>query len=393
MTKNSSEKIAFSNIFAEGFSMLGVIFSTLLSFIITVVCSISDYTQISALLDSVQHESVFTVVVTSVTICIFLDFSMYVAGTVVKRMSSGKPLGGSMIISAVSIVIAFLLFGTVFTLSFKFKYALKDYLFSLDSAGTVDAVINNAVKAGSEIINNIPNININEEEIIKISAILSGLLPAFTSLLSLLSVLLLYDPLASEKAAVKIQLIFYKYRYYQTQKQLTIVDSELFRYKQLPQLYSEVLKSDYENYTQFCKEAIALERMAKTAEYTAAIELFKKDQDTVTRLSSEASEIQNSGHATLHTKKINDSEMPQELLSQISAVKELFDLQRADMDMPSSQRSALTEDVENPQNNKPKAEPCGDGNPDSSVTDAKPFKNMNIPDSMVSPQLNQAVNQ
>ena len=405
MIKKTSESVTVSNIISEGVSIIGVIFSTLLSFLITIACALSDYSQIFVLLDATQNESSFTVVIGTLTICIFLDFSIYAAGTVIKKLQSGRPLGGSTAISVVSIVLAFILFGVVFALSFKFKYALRDHLYSLDSLGGVDMVINKAVKAGSEVINNVSSVDISEAEITKISAILAGMMPAMTSLLSLVAVFLFYHPLENEKAIAKMKLMFYKYRYYKTQKQLTVVESEIFQYEQLPLIYGEVIKNDYIAYTEYCRETISAEHTAKAAEYTAAIEIFKADQNTVTQLSSEASAIRCRPQQCFDNTDV--TELPDELLNQIGAAEKLFDKRKSGIDTSSSTPVTLTEEAEdtwepeipdlppsvvNTQNDDLNAGFNDDDEPDPVASDVQPLITINIPDSMVSPQLNQSVN-
>ena len=406
MKTKSTESITLANIFAEGINILGVVFSTVLSFLITVACSVSDYTQISILMDSVQHESVFSVVITSLTLCLFLNFSLYIAGTVIKKMVCGKLIGGSMIISVVSIVLGFLLFAAVFTLTFKFKYSLRDHLFSVDTIGTVDSIINKAVKSGSEILNN----NINEEEIIRISAILSGLMPAFTSILSLLSVLLFFDPLANEKATIRLKLLYYKYKHYITNSKLKALNREIQNLEHLPAVYRDLLIKDYSNYLAHWNEIERAEMTARTAEYTAAIELFKKNQDTVTMLSREARTIKLCSRPKPLTQ--GNIDIPEILQQQAETANDLFkklntnyERQHSfnDQDItPYSKRVHTHGDINDQRGPgwEVNISSCEDDSLIDQYGDKSPvgtsldlIHSMNIPDSMVSPQLKEAVNQ
>ena len=399
----TTDSITLSNIFADGIRFIGVILSTALSFLITAACSISDYTQISALMDSVQHESVFTVVVASVTICIFLNFSLYVSGTVIQKMVRGRAIGESSLISIVCIVLGFLLFIVVFSLTFRFKYALRDHLFSVESISSIDSIINKAVKAG---VGTIDNTTVNDAEIIRISAILSGLMPAFTSILSLLSVFLFYDPNDTEKASLQIQRLFYKYRYYVTEKKLDAVNREVKRSEQMLQDYQELLKKDYENYMLHCEETKNAEITAKTSEYIAAIELFKADQDTATRLSGEAKNVKAKDRSQPSFKTTEAAELPRILLEAIKNSTETYDSMRSGTKILGNKQdptaggkdtgrfeSDVPHTSKSPQGSESQEEAECDDNATSPVKVEMTFKHINIPDSMVSPQLSKAVNQ
>ena len=399
----TADNITLSNIFADGIRFIGVILSTALSFLITVACSISDFTQIFALMDSVQHESGFTVVVASVTICIFLNFSLYVAGTVIKRMVRGRTIGESSLISIICIVLGFLLFIVVFSLTFKFKYELRDHLFSVESIGSIDSVINKAVKSGVIATNNTAA---NDAEIIRISAILSGLMPAFTSILSLLSVFLFYDPNATEKAFLQIQRIFYKYRYFVTMRRLDAVNRELKRSDQTLQDYRELLAKDYENYRLYSEETKSAEITAKTSEYIAAIELFKADQDTVTRLSGAAKNVKSKDRSQPFFEATEETELPQILLEAIKSARKSYEsmhswTEEAGNDTDSTTRCKDAENSEHTPSDGSKSscdsefqeELTCDDSPISPLGGEHTFKRIDIPDSMVSPQLSKAVNQ
>ena len=406
MKTRSTENITLSNIFGEGINILGVVFSTVLSFLITVACSVSDYTQISILLDAVQHESAFTVVIASLTLCLFLNFSLYIAGTVIKKMACGKLIGESRIISVVSIVLGFLLFAAVFTITFKFKYALRNQLFSVDNVGAVDSIINKAVKTGSELLN---DNSINEEEIIRISAILSGLMPAFTSILSFLSVLLFNDPTAQEEAIIRLELLYYKYKYYITDFKRKLVNREIRHLERLPADYRDLLAEEYGNYLVQWNETEKGEMTLRTAEYTAAIELFKKDQDTVTRLSREARSIKLGSCPKPQTREAVD--IPEVLRQQAKDADDLFNEQNTN-----EERSNSFDEQDITSHSKgmrARGEIGKQGNPDSQDnpnrdddlmidqdgdepsigTSLDRIRSINIPDSMVSPQLKEAANQ
>ena len=200
--------IVITNLISDGIELVGTAFKSSLSFMLTLLCCVSDYMQTFVLLDAVMKESEAFVIITTTTLTFFLNFSMFFAAQIIKRISCNRPLRGKKWLSVVTIMLCFVIFFSVFLLTFQFKYALRETLFSLDNSG-VDGVINRAVQAGTDIINQSPSITISQTRVVQIAAILCGCLPCLTSLASLISVFVMYDPIANEQIVAKGKLLFF----------------------------------------------------------------------------------------------------------------------------------------------------------------------------------------
>lgn len=323
MNNERVKNIKLSNIFTDGIGLIGTLFTSAISLMLTVLCCISDYSQISILIDTVLHESQSTVIITSLTIVFFLNFSMFIAATIIKRISSG--ITPKSVLSILSVAVAFVLFLACFFVTFQFRWSMKDSLFSLNNG--VDGVVNKAVNDVAKTIESNFSTSVNEGNIIFVAGILTGSMPAFTSLLSLLSVFLFYDPVANNKAKMEAKLLVYKYRAYLTSEKIAAIDREISALKKLPKLYEETIQREQKHYQDYVDSLCEDERRALVAHYTAATEVFKNDQNIVTELSHRAKSIAIRNPLTIQREPKDIEPLPNDLQEQILDSKRYFDEQ------------------------------------------------------------------
>ena len=329
----ATDKVLLSNILADGVNVMKVLAGSVISFAITVLCAFSDYLQLNVLLDSVQNEDELLIIVSTCTLVLFLNFSLYVAAHVIKDMNAGKYVGDSRAMSLVCIGLSFALFIVLFSISFKFKYELRDHLFSAEALSGGDSLANKAAVKIAQTLTPAAN----EDQIIKLAAILCGLMPAATSILSLLSVFLLYDPQKSDTASTLFKLMYYKYRSYLTEKRQTSLSADIDRLEQLPTAYGDLIAGDYYNYLVYGEDVKKMEVSAKRAEYSAAIEIFSGNPDVVTMLSDEAAGIKerNALSPGLSSDKKGDK-LPAFLQNSIDDAKKIFSKNSSTFDSPSA---------------------------------------------------------
>ena len=345
--KKTTHDVTMGNLLSDGIGLIGVLFSTSISFVLTLLCCASDFMQIFQLFDSVMHESQTMVIISSLTIVFFLNFSMFIAATVIKQMSCGQTAARKTGMSLFCIFVAFVLFLAAFLLTFQFKYALRDTLFSLDSNG-VEGVVNKVVQAGADAINRAAPSTVNEADVIRIAAVLMGAMPAFTSLLSALSVFMFMDPIDNKKAKLRAELLLYRYRAYVTNRKLAALSREISSLEMLPKQYADAIHAEQERYARFVDGVCKGEQAALVAHYTAATEVFKADQNIVTELSKAAKSIPvRDMNAILGEPSIQEVYSPS-LEETISDAESLFDVQTRTVPantVPSCESSVVSVDT------------------------------------------------
>ena len=284
-------KVSIGNILSDAVGLFGSLAKCSISFIITVLLCVADYINIFSILDTLySDESNTGIIISTITIVLFLDFSMYLAGSEVKKLFCRNDLSTREIILSIVVITASIgLFVGVFIPTFRLRFALRDISFTIDSG--ISELVNKGVQAAAETVNKVIPNTVNAAEINRLAAIITGSMPAFTSVLSFLSCLRFSDPVANEKTKRQCQLLLQRYRVYVTECALEKLRREIDTQKTLPKQYAEAVKLEHERYSRHVESLRDAEKAGLIAQYTAASELYRDDQNTVTNLSKAAKAV------------------------------------------------------------------------------------------------------
>ncbi len=256
----------------------GPLMKILLSFMITLGCAISDGKNIFVNFELLQNEDALSQWIYTIAVCIFLDFSVYIAGTVIVRMLFKRYIANSKAVSLFVVAICISLFVGVFCLCFNLRYEMRYALYGIQDSSS--QIVNKVKDAVSTVMP-----GVDEDRLISLTASFIGSLPAFTSILSMASVLLLYNPIESDNAVRALKLSFMKYKVIQINKAIHQNALEAKRYYDLITVgFAEAVNNEFQRFCSHVNSISAAELKAKNAFVSAVCEINKEDQDKVTRI-------------------------------------------------------------------------------------------------------------